>query len=152
MERPADVWLVRFGDNGLDFELVVWVGSDRVDRPGNTTAVYLWAIDDELRAEGIEIPFPQRDLHVRSGAIAVRIEDPSITPAAASRAVNDAVDSSRTRSPRTQVPAPHRDLGGAYSFESSLDGRQSALQAHSIFSFLQIIVCIYVFYLSLIKI
>lgn len=97
MERPADVWLVRFADNSLDFELVVWVGPDRVTRPGNTTAAYLWAIDDELRADGIEIPFPQRDLHVRSGTIAVRIEDPSNKPAAASRsAATEAADSRLT--------------------------------------------------------
>ncbi|MFY9328462.1 MAG: mechanosensitive ion channel domain-containing protein [Georgfuchsia sp.] len=79
-ERPADVWLVRFGDNGLEFELVVWVGADRVARPGNTTAAYLWAIDDELRAENIEIPFPQRDMHLRTGAISVRLDKSTDEP------------------------------------------------------------------------
>jgi small-conductance mechanosensitive channel len=29
-------------------------------------AAYCWAIDDALRAHGIEIPFPQRDIRVRS--------------------------------------------------------------------------------------
>lgn len=96
MERPADVWLVRFGDNSLDFELVVWVGADRVARPGNTTATYLWAIDDELRADGIEIPFPQRDLHVRSGTIAVRLEGAPIQQAdAVSRSLTSGADSQR---------------------------------------------------------
>ncbi len=73
-ERQPDVWLVNFGDSSLDFELVVWVGPDRVARPSNTQAAYLWAIEDELRAEGIEIPFPQRDLHVRSGTLNVNVE------------------------------------------------------------------------------
>ncbi len=68
-----DVWLVGFGDSSLNFELVVWVGPDLVARPGRTEAAYLWAIEDELRAEGIEIPFPQRDLHVRSGTLDVRV-------------------------------------------------------------------------------
>lgn len=72
--RQPDVWLVRFGASSLDFELVVWVGADRVARPGNTQAAYLWAIDDELRAAGIEMPFPQRDLHLRSGPLTVRLE------------------------------------------------------------------------------
>jgi small-conductance mechanosensitive channel len=72
--READVWLVGFGDSSLNFELVVWVGPERVARPGFTQAEFLWAIEDELRVEGIEIPFPQRDLHVRSGTLQVRVE------------------------------------------------------------------------------
>ena len=31
------------------------------------------AIEDELRKRKIEIPFPQRDLHIRSGTIAVNL-------------------------------------------------------------------------------
>ena len=69
-----DVWLVGFGDSSLNFELVVWVGPARVARPSYTQAEYLWAIEDELRAAGIEIPFPQRDLHVRSGTVKVQLE------------------------------------------------------------------------------
>jgi len=72
--READVWLVGFGDSSLNFELVVWVGPQRVARPGFTQAEFLWTIEDELRAEGIEIPFPQRDLHVRSGTLQVRLD------------------------------------------------------------------------------
>ena len=72
--REPDVWLVGFGDSSLMFELVAWVGPESVARPGFTLAQYLWAIEDELRAEGIEIPFPQRDLHVRSGTLQVRLD------------------------------------------------------------------------------
>ncbi|MGA8005439.1 MAG: mechanosensitive ion channel domain-containing protein [Burkholderiales bacterium] len=72
--REPDVWLVGFGDSSLNFELVAWVGPQRVARPGFTQAEFLWAIEDELRAEGIEIPFPQRDLHVRSGTLQVRLD------------------------------------------------------------------------------
>lgn len=71
--REPDVWLVGFGDSSLNFELVVWVGPELVARPGRTEAAYMWAIEDELRAEGIEIPFPQRDLHMRSGTLDVRL-------------------------------------------------------------------------------
>ncbi len=63
--REPDVWLVRFGDNSLDFELVVWINPAAVTRPGAITATYLWEIESALRRHGIEIPFPQRDVHLR---------------------------------------------------------------------------------------
>jgi len=65
--RPPQVWLVGFADSSLNFELVVWVGRALGSRPGNTRARYLWELETSLRAHGIEIPFPQRDLHLRSG-------------------------------------------------------------------------------------
>jgi small-conductance mechanosensitive channel len=79
--REPEVWLVGFGDNSLNFELVVWVGPTLISRPGRTEAAYLWAIEDELRAQRIEVPFPQRDLHVRSGVLDVRITDGEAKPA-----------------------------------------------------------------------
>jgi small-conductance mechanosensitive channel len=33
----------------------------------------MWALDDELNARGIEIPFPQRDLHLKGGSLDVRL-------------------------------------------------------------------------------
>lgn len=64
--RTTQVWLVGFGDSALNFELVVWPKLEAVKRPSAMLAAYTWAIDDALRAEGIEIPFPQRDVRVRS--------------------------------------------------------------------------------------
>jgi len=69
--REPDAWLVKFGDSSLDFELVVWVGPELIVSPGRTQARYLWAIEDELKKRNLEIPFPQRDLHIRSGTLAV---------------------------------------------------------------------------------
>lgn len=71
--REPDAWLVKFGDNSLDFELVVWVGPESITSPGRTQALYLWAIEEELKKRNIEIPFPQRDLHIRSGTLAVSL-------------------------------------------------------------------------------
>lgn len=62
----TQVWLTKFGDSALEFELVVWPTLDAVKRPGAMIAAYNWALDDALRKYGIEIPFPQRDLHIRS--------------------------------------------------------------------------------------
>ncbi|MDJ0941118.1 MAG: mechanosensitive ion channel [Woeseiaceae bacterium] len=65
--REPDVWLVEYGDNSLNFLLLVWVNRQGARRPTRTRAAYLWALEDKLAEYGIEIPFPQRDLHLRSG-------------------------------------------------------------------------------------
>jgi potassium efflux system protein len=64
--RKPQVWFVEFGDSSLNFELVVWLTPEAVKRPGAVTAAYLWEIDTKLRQYDIEVPFPQRDLHLRS--------------------------------------------------------------------------------------
>ncbi len=71
--REPDAWLVGFGDSSLNFELIVWVGPESIHMPLKMNAHYLWAIDDELGKRNIEIPFPQRDLHIRSGTLAVSL-------------------------------------------------------------------------------
>lgn len=73
-QHPADVRLVRFGESSLDFELMAWVGADLIAKPGGTQAQLLWALEEELTRRGIEIPFPQRDLHIRSGALPISME------------------------------------------------------------------------------
>jgi small-conductance mechanosensitive channel len=64
--RIPQVWFVEFGDSSLNFELVVWLTPEAVKRPAAVQAAYLWEIETELTKNGIEIPFPQRDLHLRS--------------------------------------------------------------------------------------
>jgi potassium efflux system protein len=66
-KREPSVWFVKFGDSSLDFELVVWLTPDAVKRPGAVQSDYLWEIETSLNEHGIEVPFPQRDLHLRSG-------------------------------------------------------------------------------------
>ncbi len=75
--HEPDVWLVKFGDSSLDFELVLWAGPELVAKPGSTHALFMWVLEDELRDAGIEIPFPQRDLHVRSGTLEVALKGES---------------------------------------------------------------------------
>lgn len=53
-----------FGESSLEFELLCWI--DRpVDR-GRLSHELNCAVYKQFRQSGIEIPFPQRDLHVRS--------------------------------------------------------------------------------------
>jgi small-conductance mechanosensitive channel len=65
--REPDVWLVEYGDSSLNFLLLVWVNRQGARRPTRTRAAYLWALEDKFREYGIEIPFPQRDLNLRTG-------------------------------------------------------------------------------------
>ncbi|MBQ0714626.1 MAG: mechanosensitive ion channel [Paraperlucidibaca sp.] len=80
--HKSDVWLVGFGDSSLNFELVIWVDEDLVKTPARTQALYLWALETELSARNIEIPFPQRDLHIRSGVLRIANESSDAEPAA----------------------------------------------------------------------
>ncbi len=63
--RKPDVLLVNFGDSSLDFQLRVWVARQGVHRPGRVKAAYYWALETKFREYGIQIPFPQRDLHIQ---------------------------------------------------------------------------------------
>ena len=57
---------MKFGDSSLDFELVVWLTAEATKRPGVVKAAYMWALDTALCKYAIQIPFPQRDLNLRS--------------------------------------------------------------------------------------
>jgi MscS family membrane protein len=55
-----------FGESSLVFELLGWIGHPELR--GRAVHELLMAIDKRFREEGIVIPFPQRDLHVRKDA------------------------------------------------------------------------------------
>lgn len=77
--KPPEVWLVSFGESSLDFELVVWIRPESVKRPGTVNADYNWALEKALTKYGIEIPFPQRDLRIRSGELPIKLMDNSFS-------------------------------------------------------------------------
>jgi potassium efflux system protein len=65
LKEPAPMVIFKnFGDNSLEFELRVYIA-------GIDNYVPVWhsincTIDTEFRKAGIQIAFPQRDLHIRS--------------------------------------------------------------------------------------
>jgi small-conductance mechanosensitive channel len=64
--QKTQVWMTGFGESALSFELVVWPTLEAVKRPKAMNAAYTWAIDDALRKACIELPYPQRDIRIRS--------------------------------------------------------------------------------------
>ena len=71
LKEPApSVFLEQFGENSIDFKLVVW-SSDMSARPSRYRSDLNFAIAEKFREAKIEMPFPQRDLHIRSGVLKV---------------------------------------------------------------------------------
>jgi small-conductance mechanosensitive channel len=57
--------LKAFGTSSVDLELRVWI-SDPENGRGAVVSDVLLGIWDRFQEHGIEIPFPQQDLHLRS--------------------------------------------------------------------------------------
>lgn len=60
----ATVLFSEFGDSSLNFHLAVWTTS-HTDKPNMLKSELYFEIFKRFREEGIEIPFPQRDLHIK---------------------------------------------------------------------------------------
>lgn len=68
LQKPAPVCLLKgFGDNSVDLELRIWIEDPEGGVSNVASGVYLnvWRL---FKEHDIEIPYPQRDLHIRSGA------------------------------------------------------------------------------------
>jgi small-conductance mechanosensitive channel len=73
LKNPAPTVVFKeFGDSALDFELRVWSG-EMAHRPGTLESQLNFAIWDRFKQHGIEIPFPQRDLHLK-GPVRVEVK------------------------------------------------------------------------------
>ena len=57
--------LTEFGDNSINLELRFWI-NDPSNGVGNARSEVLLGIWDRFKESGISIPFPQRDIHLKS--------------------------------------------------------------------------------------
>ena len=64
IHMPA-IRFVEYADSSINFELLVWINVRKTPRRLVRSNLY-FAIFEELAKAGIEIPFPQRDVHIRS--------------------------------------------------------------------------------------
>lgn len=67
---PA-VFFLGFGDSSLNFELGVWT-TEMTFQPRRFRSELFFAMEQKLREHEIEIPFPQRDLHLRTGNLVLQ--------------------------------------------------------------------------------
>jgi len=64
---PTTVWLRQYGDSSVDFEIQAWI-NDPEEGIGNVRSDVLKRLWKLFKQNGIEIPFPQRDVNLRDTA------------------------------------------------------------------------------------
>ncbi|WP_457749791.1 mechanosensitive ion channel family protein [Sulfurimonas sp.] len=64
--KTTRVIMTNLGDSSVNFELFVWIKGAETLYPKRTTSRFLVLIYETLNENGIDIPFPQRDLHIKS--------------------------------------------------------------------------------------
>ncbi|MBX7541148.1 mechanosensitive ion channel family protein [Qipengyuania sphaerica] len=62
---PPTVWMSEYGDNSVNFVIHCWI-QDPEDGVGNVRSAVLKKLWWLFKENSIEIPFPQRDIHIRS--------------------------------------------------------------------------------------
>ncbi|MEQ9008660.1 MAG: mechanosensitive ion channel [Ekhidna sp.] len=66
LKHPAPhVFFDEFGDSSLNFTLASWT-STHTDKPRRLKTELYFAIFEKFKEKGIEIPFPQRDVYIKS--------------------------------------------------------------------------------------
>ncbi|MEP1031965.1 mechanosensitive ion channel domain-containing protein [Ekhidna sp.] len=66
LKHPSPhVFFDEFGDSSLNFTLAIWT-STHTDKPRRLKTELYFAIFEKFKEKGIEIPFPQRDVHIKS--------------------------------------------------------------------------------------
>ncbi|MHA6316779.1 mechanosensitive ion channel family protein [Altererythrobacter sp. CAU 1778] len=81
---PPTVWLDQYGESSVDFIIHCWI-TDPEEGIGNVRSQVLKKLWDLFQENGIEIPFPQRDINLRNNAqfeqliaaIAQRLDKPA---------------------------------------------------------------------------
>ncbi len=71
--HKTSVWFIEMADSALIFEMLVWIKGNHVLNSRRKKSEYTFALYEALRREGFEIPFPQRDLHIKSVAQGVKL-------------------------------------------------------------------------------
>lgn len=112
-KNPAPrAYFLGFGESSLDFRLLAWIHLDiRLETESKINV----EINRRLAEAGIEIPFPQRDLHIRSDATRAKSSaKPASKPGSKSAATSTAKSAAGSTGKTTAKPAtkPRPSAGG----------------------------------------
>jgi small-conductance mechanosensitive channel len=72
-EPKPDVLFSEFGDSALVFNLRIWT-QEFINRPGVLKSQLYYAIFEKFAQNGVQIPFPQRDIHLKSSETPIVIQ------------------------------------------------------------------------------
>ncbi|MBO0905084.1 mechanosensitive ion channel family protein [Jiella sonneratiae] len=104
-DKPVVCWLTGFGDSSLDFVLRFWIR----DPPAGLTNVkgeVLLALWDAFKANGIGIPFPHREILMRTP---VTLAEGGMMAAAADGPAEESVEAKKARRQATDAVAGKTD-------------------------------------------
>jgi small-conductance mechanosensitive channel len=73
VSHPVCIFFEGYGDNSLDFSIKVWCRMFQLRALSGLRSDYYFSLFKKLKKAGIEIPFPQRDLHLQS--ISPKVEE-----------------------------------------------------------------------------
>jgi small-conductance mechanosensitive channel len=100
---PApEVWFVGFGESSLNFELLVWVNVKLVERR-KVESDLRFEIFRALKEARVQIPFPQRDLHIRS---ADGLNATALLEEGGTKAETNQTKTGQIKTDQTKPPAP----------------------------------------------
>ncbi len=75
LKEPKTSCLLRgFGDSSVDLEIRYWI-EDPMNGRANVSSQILLKVWQKFHAHGIEIPYPQRDLHLRTPQVAGNLDE-----------------------------------------------------------------------------
>ncbi len=107
LKKPApEVQFRAFGASSLDFVILVWI--DEQPTRFRIASDLHFAIDRAFRKRGIEIAFPQMDLHFKSlsSGVVRQLTDPVAEPPPSVPNIPDSKSVRARRSPASSLPTP----------------------------------------------
>lgn len=64
-DKNPRIWMLKMNNSSIDFDLILWIRGDYMQKVSSVTSLYLIEIYNTLNENGVVIPFPQMDLYIK---------------------------------------------------------------------------------------